>query len=242
MGDLERMDTACKGPYREIAKLQHPIAEDQHPSVWCAIADQRVALTRTMVINTASTPVRIAKDQIVKMTKELESNDGFLKTDVRPIRRALFDRDKFLAEIAAKYKEFLAYVQVSDTSTLLAPMQPSIDALQAEINRLAPRYKWPAANAHDAAIEGFGRRQVAQEYPAASIKATIMQDAAFAIRKNSLGVPLDRTRDGFVLYKMPNETFCRQQTFEYTEKYSGGGQYQKPPGVDLRYIRFQPCP
>ena len=242
VAELEKMDAACKGPYRAIAKLPHPTSPDQSPSVWCEVADKRMALTRTMVINTATNPVRIAKNEIVTMTKELEANDGFLTTDVRPIRRALFDREAFLAEIAAKYKDFLTFVQVTDTSALLAPLQPAIDALHAEIDRLAPKYKWPAANAHDAAIEAFGRRQVAQDFPNAAIKATIMQDTAFAIRKNSLGVPLDRTRDGFVLYKLSNEKYCRQQTFEYTEKHMGGGRYQKPPGVDLRYIRFQPCP
>jgi len=241
VAELERMDAACQGPYKSIAAMRHPESADKNPSDWCPLAAKRMELTRTMVINTASGPVQSAKGRIVQMTKELEANEGFLHVDERPIQRALFDREAFLRDIATQYKDFLAYANISDTTAILAPLGPSIDAMQKEIDRLAPRWKWPAGNAHDAAIEAFGRRQVSLQYPQAVVKATIMQDTTYAIRKNNLGVPLDRTRDGFVLYKMPQEKYCRQQTFEYTEKYAGGGRYEKPPGVDLRYIRFQPC-
>ena len=47
-------------------------------------------------------------------------------------------------------------------------------------------------------------------------------------------------RRGFVLYKMPDENLCRQQSFSYTETFDGKG-YQPSNGVRLNYVRFLSC-
>jgi hypothetical protein len=173
------------------------------------------------------------------MAADLEKNEGFLRTDVTPIRRALWDRETFLADVSNRNRELLALVGVTDTSVLMTPMQPAIDELMAEVARLAPRWTFPASP-RDAAVEGMGRQQILKEYPKAAIRGAAMQDATFSIRKNRLGVPLERSKDGFVLYKMPEEKFCRQQAFQYTEPFTGAG-YQKPSGVKLNYVRYLNC-
>jgi hypothetical protein len=69
---------------------------------------------------------------------------------------------------------------------------------------------------------------------------TVMDTAPWNIHKNSLGIPLNRTRRGFVMYKMPSDTLCRQQAFLYTEKFDGTG-YQPSNGVRLNYARYLTC-
>ena len=240
---LANVDAACKGSHKAIAQATEPHGPDseQAAATWCATAARRDELGRIMAMNTAAGPARIWGNEIAKLKDQLEANEGFLTTDVTPVRRALFDRDALVKEAAGRHQALLDAAGVKDASGVLGTLQPSIDSLMAEVDRLAPRWKFPAGNPHDAALEAFGRRGVAKEYPAGVIKASVMQDSAFSIRKNRLGVPLDRNRDGFILYKMPNEKHCRQQSFSYTETYSGGGTYQKPNGVRLNYIRYQPC-
>jgi hypothetical protein len=240
---LANVDAACKGPYKAIAQATEPhgAGNEQAAATWCATAARREELGRTMAMNTAGGPSRIWSREIEKLKEQLESREGFLTTDLTPIRRALFDREALVKEAGGRHQALLDAAGVKDASGVLGALQPSIDSLMAEVDRLAPRWKFPAASPRDAAIEAYGRRGVAKVYPAAVVKASVMQTAAFSIRKNALGVPLDRTRDGFLLYKMPNEKYCRQQSFSYTETYSGGGTYQKPDGVRLNYIRYQPC-
>lgn len=243
MATLARIDEACQGPYKAIAQATEPYGPNnmQSAATWCGAAARREELGRVLASNTAAGPAKIWADEVIKLKNQLESREGFLTTDLTPIRRALFDREAMVQEAATRHKALLDAAGVKDTSGLLGALQPSIDALMVEVDRLAPRWKFPAGNPRDTAIEGYGRRGVEKIYPGAAIKASVMQSAAFSIRKNSLGVPLDRTRDGFILYKMPNEKYCRQQSFAYTEVYSGGGTYQKPDGVRLNYIRYQPC-
>jgi hypothetical protein len=81
---------------------------------------------------------------------------------------------------------------------------------------------------------------LAKEYPGTALKASVMQDPVFKIVKNRLGIPLERYKDGFVLYKAANESFCRQQSFTYLEKFDGTG-YQRPAGVGLNRIRYVNC-
>lgn len=243
LATLARIDAACKGSHKAVAQATEPHGPNNMQSVatWCATAARREELGRVMASNTAAGPAKIWANEIVKLKQGLESREGFLTTDLTPIRRALFDREAMIQEAATRHKALLEVAGVKDTSGVLGALQPSIDSLMAEVDRLAPRWKFPAGNPRDAAIEGYGRRAVAKVYPGAVVRASVMQTAAFSIRKNRLGVPLDRNRDGFILYKMPNEKYCRQQSFSYTETYSGGGTYQKPEGVRLNYIRYQPC-
>jgi hypothetical protein len=243
LATLTRIHEACQGPYKAIAQSTEPYGPNNMESAatWCGTAARREEIGRVLAMNTAAGPAKIWANEVVKLKEQLESREGFLTTDLTPIRRALFDREAMVQEAAGRHQALLDAAGVKDASGILGALQPSIDALMAEADRLAPRWKFPAGNPRDAAIEGYGRRAVAKVYPAAVVKASVMQTAAFSIRKNALGVPLDRTRDGFLLYKMPNEKYCRQQSFSYTEVYSGGGTYQKPDGVRLNYIRYQPC-
>jgi len=243
LATLARIDEACKGSHKAVAQATEPHGPNNMQSVatWCATAARREELGRVMASNTAAGPAKIWANEIGKLKEQLESREGFLTTDLTPIRRALFDREAMIQEAATRHKALLEAAGVKDTSGVLGALQPSIDSLMAEVDRLAPRWKFPAGSPRDAAIEGYGRSAVAKVYPGAVVKASVMQTAAFSIRKNALGVPLDRNRDGFILYKMPNEKYCRQQSFSYTETYAGGGTYQKPNGARLNYIRYQPC-
>ncbi len=151
----------------------------------------------------------------------MESNEGFLRADT------LVEQDAALHP--AKFRE-----QFSDPESLKA-----LNELQLEIERLAPRWKFPDGP-HDARLEGFARVGVDKWNPGGKVLRTVLKTDPWTISKNGLGIPLSRMRQGFVLYKMPEENLCRQQSFSYTETWDGTG-YQQSNGVRLNYVRFQAC-
>ena len=243
MATLARIDEACRGKFRQVAGAAHPDGNrDQNPADWCAAAAKREELGKTLAMNTAAGPATGFSQSITELKTALEKREGFLTTDLTPVRRALFDRAAFVKEASEQHKDLLAAAGVPASAGLPQVLQKSIDELMAEVDRLAPRWKWPAGGPRDAAVEALGRRQVGKEYPGAVVRATVMQDPGFTIRKNRLGIPLSRDKDGFILYKMAAEKLCRQQSFKYTEVYSGAGSYQPSSGVKLNYIRFLACP
>ena len=157
------------------------------------------------------------------------------------IRRALWSPDELAAEMAQRHGPLLTVAQLGASGEAMAqPIRDLSKDLMQEAERLAPRWKFPATGPRDAFAEGLARQQVSKTYPGAALRAAHMDDAVFKIRKNALGVPLDRHKDGHVLYKAPKESLCRQQTFTYTEIFDGTG-YQKPAGVKLQRLRYLAC-
>ncbi len=165
--------------------------------------------------------VGFAASQVERLTKRLEAAEGYLQADTVVEKDAALYPEKF----KQKFPD--------------AESQAAYAAMRKEIERLAPRWKFPDGP-HDARIEGFARKGVGDWHPGGKVMKTVMEPDPWHIRKNRLGIPLERTRDGFVLYQMPGETLCRQQAFKYTEKFDGSG-YQPSNGVRLNYARYLSC-
>jgi hypothetical protein len=162
-----------------------------------------------------------AAKQVEKLQARMAAADGFLQADTTVEKDAALYPEKFKQKF-------------SDPESLAA-----LASLQKEIARLAPQWSFPDGP-HDARIEGFARKGVDDWHPGGKVIKTVMDTAPWNIHKNSLGVPLNRTRRGFVMYKMPSDTLCRQQSFLYTEKFDGTG-YQPSNGVRLNYARYLTC-
>ncbi|MCX6608122.1 MAG: hypothetical protein NTV52_31660 [Acidobacteria bacterium] len=162
-----------------------------------------------------------AATQIDKLISKIEQREGFIPADTTVEKEAIFDRAKLLSRFP-------------DPSTSSA-----LDRLQKEIDLLAPRWSFPKGS-KDARLDGFVRIVVERWHPGGNVMKSVMDDEAWHITKNKLGIPLERSRRGFVLYKMPSESLCRQHTFRYFEKFDGTG-YQPSNGVRLDYARFQSC-
>ena len=162
-----------------------------------------------------------ASSQIDTLIPKIEQREGYIPADTTVEQEATFDRAKLLMRFA-------------DPSTSAA-----LDRLQKEIDRLAPRWSFPKGT-KDGRLDGFVRIVVERWHPGGNVMKSVMDDQSWHISKNKLGIPLSRNRRGFVLYKMPKENLCRQQSFRYFEKFDGTG-YQPSNGVRLDYARFQSC-
>ncbi len=72
-----------------------------------------------------------------------------------------------------------------------------------------------------------------------SMKDAYLVDKNWHITKNNLGIPLHRYKDGYAIYQVKDEPWCRVTAYRLLEKYSGGGKYQKSDGVHVTYSRYQ---
>lgn len=241
MNALAAIDASCKSKYAAIATAKHPSNPTLDPALWCGAAANRQSLLQRSTENLISTSLGHVIKQYVDMKQTLEAKEGFLAVNNDSMLRTIMvDRESLRRELQERYKPQMEQAGLTDVNKLMTEFDPAISGLRAEVERLAPRWQWPATGARDAGAETLARAQVARQFPGAAIRATLLRDAVFKIHKNALGIPLDRYKDGFVLYKMANEPLCRQQSFTYTETFDGTG-YQRPSGVKLNYVRFLRC-
>ena len=90
---------------------------------------------------------------------------------------------------------------------------------------------------HNARAEGLAKKDLAGV--GVSVRTSGLGRSDFAINKNSLGVPLDRTLPVYVLVARGDEPYCRELVYQYTETYAGGGY--AIPTVNLIQTRFVSC-
>lgn len=76
-----------------------------------------------------------------------------------------------------------------------------------------------------APMETRARAYAAKLYPKMAIVSTWMDEATYTVRTNALGVPLLRYRSGQIVYRVNNDSFCRQRVFSFSEAHQGGGSY-----------------
>jgi hypothetical protein len=74
-------------------------------------------------------------------------------------------------------------------------------------------------------MEARAKAYVGKLYPKMVILNTWMDEATYTVRTNALGVPLSRYRSGQIVYRVNNDSFCRQRSFSFSEAHQGGGSY-----------------
>ena len=236
---LARVHEGCTGKYagvRNSAPFRDDLRRDAEN--WCAAAADREALAKRAVKNHARRTLDIVRDSLDRMRADLERSEGFLRSDETTVRQALWDRGALAKDLTTRDAKLFDVAGVTEPVDL-APLDQSIAALNAEIDRLAPQWKFPSGGAHDPS-EGLARKAIGGD-KGVKILRTVMTDGQWKIVKNGLGIPLHRYKDGAVLYRVAGEKWCRHQAFTYSEKFDGRG-YQKTDGVTVNYLRYLACP
>ncbi|MSP63445.1 MAG: hypothetical protein EXR72_24495 [Myxococcales bacterium] len=242
MKELGELDALCKAKYADLPhneRLSFQLAID--PATWCGIADRRKELgersaKRLVEAEVAKWVAAIEKDRAL-----LEPTGGLI--DLRGLTSLVAsEREAARAELAQFCKAILDAVQLPMAADLLAPLDPKLAALYAEIDRLAPTYTFPSGLSHDAGIEGAAKKRLAGFTPGAQVLKTGMLRPDWSISKNGLGIPTDRFRSGAILFRAPGSKWCRSGEFTYLEPYAGGGKYQHSDRFTFTVTRFLKCP
>jgi hypothetical protein len=119
-----------------------------------------------------------------------------------------------------------------------APPAPADAAFQAATKKATSVLRM--GKAHDPAREAVMKAALkAAKVPFTAVALTSTSDE---IRKNDMGFPLSKVREGHFLVKMPNESFCRSYDITVASTYQGGGRYgafvADDPKIDDGNVKF----
>ncbi len=162
--------------------------------------------------------------------------------------------DSGIFDIAANEAPFMGQMKAAAAEWYQAfgfplPGQPfpglaeKILAFRQAVNAAAARNPIQRLPHKYAPMETRARAYTGKLYPKMAILATWMDESAYTVRTNALGVPLSRYRSGQIVYRVNNDSFCRQRAFSFSEAHQGGGTYV--PGGDPTLIegtRAVKCP
>lgn len=165
--------------------------------------------------------------------------DSNSAAQVDRLRRGLAKTSGFLHASTAIEKQAALFPEGFKMKYRDAQSQRAIAQLQREIARLAPRWRFPDGP-HDERLEAFARASVDKWHSGGRVRRTVMDPGDWKTILNEDGTPMSRSRRGYVLYKMPNESLCRQHTFVYSEVFDGT-QYLPSNGVRLQFVRYLVC-
>ncbi len=198
-------------------------------------------LIATMAINGAKSMVKSVGPSLVQTPQQFMTNEGFL-TFEGPVsfnEQLTFSDEKFATQ-RQRTKELLSAAGVTDQSQVWSEQKARLDQLRQTVEKTASQWQNPANKGSDYSGK-LASKQIKQMHEDANIQAVWLTRSTWKIHKNSLGVPLRRTKPGYILFKRDSEKYCQLKSYTLTEQYSGGGKYQVASGVRFGYVRFQTC-
>ena len=146
-------------------------------------------------------------------------------------------KKKILASYAAVQEAAALQVEISDE--LLAPLAEKFAEVRARIDEIAASQKLPKSGKSVSYAKALAKKAVKARYPKASVKKSGMTDADWNIKKSHVGIPLDRSRYGWVEYKVKGEKWCRVGYFKLTEQFDG--KFQRDTEVVILDETFLKC-
>lgn len=161
--------------------------------------------------------------------------------------------DAWLAVLLVNPADFLTKLDVARDRWfteigLTAPKERKSDSLKARIaelqklvDQVAPQVPKPTPGPHDAKIEAGAGKTLKGIFPGAKVNLAVMDSPDWTVRKNSLGIPLERYRSGQMVFSVPGSKWCQQRAFSYAETWVGNG-FAPSSTVDvLPMTRFLAC-
>ena len=212
---------------------------DKDPVVWCEVTRDLPTLVGKWLEQS------IARNDAAQGHRydsaSLERQNGYLSDDSLRTWQEMFTLSD--ARKTAMIKPYLpvfaaAGIEPGNTERFFAGTVKRMDALRAEVERLAPRWERPKSKDSFYGV-GQSKTQVKRVYGKVRILAA-GANPAWTIKKNALGIPLHRSRGGWILYQVSGERLCQQRGWGVMENWVGR-RYVKDNGVSFGRLRFQAC-
>jgi hypothetical protein len=222
-------------------KCYYANSDAYDPALWCEAAKNSKNLISIMALNGAKSMVKAVGFSLTQTPQQFMDNKGFL-TFEGPVSfedQLTFSDSKFTAQ-RQHTRELLSAAGVNDDSQVWAEQKDKIDQLRQTVEKTASQWQNPINKGTDYSGK-LASKQIKQMHKDSHIKDVWLTRATWKIHKNSLGVPLRRTKPGYILFKRDSEKYCQLKSYTLTEQYIGGGKYQTAGGVRFGYVRFQIC-
>ena len=123
---------------------------------------------------------------------------------------------------------------------MFKPILAAFKTLRSDAERKAPTWKKPKSKGKDYSCS-LAKKQLSRSKTKSTFKSSFLGRNSWKIRKNRLGVPLERTKPGYLFHKPKGQKWCQLTSYTLTEVYAGGGRYKKAKGVRFGFSRFQAC-
>ena len=241
MSNVEEIRKACAGRFKGIKNQRSNSSLPYAYGTWCKLA----AKAKTIVRNTLKrmlksvAPVRI----LDRMVGNVQKRKGF---HIVTCAHYIINPKKTAELIRNKVAGWSAVTGVKlDSAPIVKRWLALASKAKEIIGKASTKWKFPKEKYHyrHRRSEKVARKTFRKYYgKRISIKKMRIHEKRWVVTTNALGIPVRRHHVGVIVYKMPNEPWCRQQGFSYTEPYKGHGRYQKVEKVYVkRYIRWQRC-
>ncbi len=211
------------------------------PKLWCSAARKSKSLIPAMALHGAKEMAYSAGSFNIATPEEFMKRDGYLEYvgAISFNERLTFSDKKFAAQ-KERIAKVLAAAGVSDTSQVWAEEKKKLDQLKAVVEKTASQWKNPHNAGTDYSTE-VASKQIKKMHPDAKIHGAWLSRDSWKIRRNVFGVPLRRTKPGYIQFKLSDEKYCQLRPYTVTEQNIGGSDYQKAKGVKFGFVRFQVC-
>tara|TARA_R110002096_G_scaffold433887_2_gene653715 strand:+ start:20860 stop:22125 length:1266 start_codon:yes stop_codon:yes gene_type:complete len=221
------------------------------PSLWCKAASNWKAILTANVNAQVNERVESFKnrpllrdklkgDQHIGFFVKSVPNKGGWRSHYR-IADMIFPKEaqaKYINEANQMYEALGLDKRV--TPATFDSIPTALAELRASAEASGGAFDMPKSYGNDYGVKLAKKQLKGLGYKAKFVKA-FSGSKDFSIRKNNLGVPLDRAKAGYMLVKPDGQTLCTLISYTLTETYRGGGKYQKAKGVHYNDGRFQSC-
>ena len=148
-------------------------------------------------------------------------------------------REKYIAKYQKMYDDI--GVEKKAPESLLAPIYKAFEDLRKNAESKGGQWKLPEDAGRDYSVELAKSQHENFVAKGKFIKAWLSR-TSWRVHKNALGVPLRRTKPGFIYCSVDGQKLCQITSYTLTEPHMGGGKYAKASKVTWGYSRLQSCP
>lgn len=170
---------------------------------------------------------------------DLAKNDGFIRSDDELVLALLFEPMEGESKLLRQYMKSVVTAMDAVPDTFYTRLDATLEALWAEIRRVAPTVAPVKGRDADAVMRAAITGRVAQGAPEATIVRAVLTGDRWTVRMTDGGLPRSEYRRGYVMYRLPNQelVICQQMVVE--RPYFGSAERADDYTVRLGYLRLQ---
>ena len=241
----KKIKSFCARPkYRNVGKTgcdwMKVRNRDRDPSAWCEAAAKYKSLVKRGVLNFVKQQGRISGGRDPK-PRELKRQNGWLPWEGKVTYKShLYFTEEAKKRLLAKLGPMFAAAEMTNVNnpSIWKRQTEKKAALRAKVDELAPTWgRYPTRGCNYGCR--MAKRIIKRWHRKARITKVGLRDKTWHIRKSAIGIPVERTRQGVIIFRIPGEKWCQARSFVLTEPYRGHGRYRRARSVRIGYVRFQ---
>lgn len=242
MDEMAAVHKLCTTKYIGVENdSRYGHSADRNPEKWCEAAKKRAWITNHLVGNFVAKQTKMLVDMFIKDTGNLASHNGYSRLDSQIQIQAKYDLKAVKKELDSRFAPLFSTAGLTPPANIYKPLEDAVAGFWTEVDKLAPRWTSPKKDGAGLAAK-VARKQVKHIKLAGKVVKAYTTRRTWRINKNALGVPLSRSKPGYVMYKSKDRRkWCVSRVFTYSESYKGGGRYTRSNGVSLGYVRYMSC-